>query len=268
MSQEEDVDDMNSIDIIVKEEAYEWEEEQYIEDIPTDDCTRSSEGHQISSDFTAEDPITQDTYEEQSMIPYIALDFHSQDLQFDPFIHVPPSDSSLRKKPYSCSECGRRFTMKSNLLRHLRTHTQERPFSCLVCGKCCSQKSDLIRHQRIHIGEQPYPERGTHYSFQPYLFDHNRARRGEKPFSCSECGKRYSVKSTLVEHQRMHTGEKPFPCPLCGKCFTRKSNLVEHQKTHTGEKPFSCAVCGKRFNVKSNLVRHQRIHTGERLFSF
>ncbi|XP_066461467.1 oocyte zinc finger protein XlCOF8.4-like [Eleutherodactylus coqui] len=99
--------------------------------------------------------------------------------------------------------------------------------------------------------------------------EHQRAHRGEKLYSCSECEKCFTTKGYLVVHQRIHTGEKPFSCSECGKCFTRKGYLVTHQRSHTGEKAFSCSDCGKCFTTKSYLVVHQRNHTGaEAIFMF
>ncbi|XP_069610685.1 oocyte zinc finger protein XlCOF22-like [Ranitomeya imitator] len=204
-----------------------------------------------------------------------------------------PQLPTTTKKSFSCSECGKCFNQKSDLVFHHRKHTGEKPFSCSECGKCFKHKGELVTHQRTHTGEKPFScsECGKCYSQKGNLDKHKRTHTGEKPFSCSECGKWeepfscsecgkcFNQKSCLVTHQRAHSGEKPFSCSECGKgekpfscsecgkCFTYKGNFVIHQRTHTGEKPFSCSECGKCFNQKWQLVRHQRTHTGEKPFS-
>ncbi|XP_073529873.1 oocyte zinc finger protein XlCOF7.1-like isoform X2 [Phyllobates terribilis] len=142
------------------------------------------------------------------------------------------------EKPYSCSECGKRFTNKSHLASHERGHTGEKPYSCSECGKRFTNKSNLVRHVRSHTGE--------------------------KPFSCAECGKCFTNTSDLLKHERIHTGVKPYSCSECGKCFITKAKLKDHQRSHTGQRPYSCSRCPKTFTYKSNLVRHERNHTGEK----
>ncbi|XP_073538497.1 oocyte zinc finger protein XlCOF8.4-like [Phyllobates terribilis] len=274
-------------------ETYVRGDERCKEEIPTDnctdDCTRSLKEHVIFSDVKSDDrSITPHTYEEYAIIQDIPPAFHRKDVSSDPFQQIVSIDSSqtfkenknnlrdgkhqrdhARKKPFSCSECGRCFNQKSHFLEHQRIHTGEKPFSCSECGKCFNQKSNLLEHQRIHTGEKPFScsECGKCFNQKSHLLVHQKSHTGEKPFSCLECGKCFNRKLHLLEHQRIHTGEKPFLCLECGKCFNKKSHLVSHQRIHTGEKPFSCSECGKCFAEKSNLVRHQRIHTGEKLFS-
>ncbi|XP_073408744.1 uncharacterized protein [Dendrobates tinctorius] len=265
--------------------------EQYKEEIPTgnhpDDC--ASEGHVTVTDFEAADyVITPYIYEEQDIFPDLLPALHSKNLSYVPYQEGLSFDSLQTVKqninnkrdadhekahtvenPFTCTECGKCFNCRRDLIKHKITHTREKPFSCSECKKCFTNKANLTIHQRIHTGEKPFSchECGKCFTCNGELIKHKRTHTGEKPFSCPECGKCFTKKGNLTVHQKTHTGEKPFSCPECGKCFICKGDLVLHQKTHTGERPFSCSECGKCFMKKADLIVHQRSHTGEKPFS-
>ncbi|XP_078500163.1 uncharacterized protein LOC144755271 isoform X2 [Lissotriton helveticus] len=101
--------------------------------------------------------------------------------------HQQPQKVNRR---YPCKECGKSFTVMSNLLIHERIHTGERPHHCTLCGKNFTQKGVLLRHQKMHTGERPY--------------------------QCNVCGKRFNQKHHLLRHQKTHSKTEHFPSDLYG----------------------------------------------------
>ncbi|XP_056386987.1 zinc finger protein 271-like isoform X2 [Hyla sarda] len=168
--------------------------------------------------------------------------------------------------PYVCEKCGKFYTQKVHLLEHQVVHTGEKAFSCDECGKCFMQRAVLERHERIHNGEKMFTceECGNSFNYKSHLVEHRKCHMREKPYSCSECGESFAEESMFLQHQSIHNRENPYMCLECGKCFTKKSGLDKHHQIHTGERPFSCSECGKCFSKKSVLKVHQRTHTGER----
>ncbi|XP_020895654.1 zinc finger protein 605 [Exaiptasia diaphana] len=140
--------------------------------------------------------------------------------------------TNVREK--ECSYCRKKFALKKDLTRHLRTHTGERPFECSNCKRKFTLKHHMIDYSR-------------------------------KPFEFSYCKKKFARKDILTYHLKTHTGEKPFQCSYCKKKFIRHAELTHHLKTHTSEKLFECSsmYCEKKFSRKESLKFHVQNHTEE-----
>lgn len=76
-----------------------------------------------------------------------------------PVIPPPPQLEAEAERPpgynhrrYVCQICGHRFTRPSSLKAHQTTHTRERPFECSFpgCGRSYTVRSNLRRHMLKH----------------------------------------------------------------------------------------------------------------------
>ncbi|XP_035175634.1 zinc finger protein 777-like isoform X2 [Oxyura jamaicensis] len=185
----------------------------------------------------------------------------------------------VREWSHPCTECGKRFRLKINLIIHQRSHAKEGPYECTVCEISFADKSRLVLHQAIHTQDRAFAAKvwgNTHPELRigprkklcraPHSTAHslgNRTHAGggwlgqtkEEQDTGSLSGAYFSPQSTLRNYAK-----RPLKCDLCSKFLSCSSALQRHLQTHSEKRPFRCATCKKGFTRNNHLVRHEQIH--------
>ncbi|XP_020649096.2 zinc finger and BTB domain-containing protein 6 [Pogona vitticeps] len=110
-----------------------------------------------------------------------------------------PEDSSCYPWRHQCPKCPRGFLHLENYLRHLKMH---KLFLCLQCGKTFTQKKNLNRHIRGHMGIRPFQCMVCLKTFtaKSTLQDHLNIHSGDRPYKCHCCDMDFKHKSALKKH--------------------------------------------------------------------
>lgn len=100
---------------------------------------------------------------------------------------------------HQCPKCPRGFLHLENYLRHLKMH---KLFLCLQCGKTFTQKKNLNRHIRGHMGIRPFQCSVCLKTFtaKSTLQDHLNIHSGDRPYKCHCCDMDFKHKSALKKH--------------------------------------------------------------------
>ncbi|XP_010634904.1 PR domain zinc finger protein 15 [Fukomys damarensis] len=171
------------------------------------------------------------------------------------------SESLVRykKEPSGCPVCGKVFSCRSNMNKHLLTHGDKK-YTCEICGRKFFRVDVLRDH--IHVHFKLTFGRGKEY------LKHIMEVHKEKGYGCSICHRRFALKATYHAHMVIHRENLPdpnvqkyiHPCEICGRIFNSIGNLERHKLIHTGVKSHACEQCGKSFARKDMLKEHMRVH--------
>ena len=115
---------------------------------------------------------------------------------------------------YICDQCGKSFTLGTNLSRHKQVHVNGK-FSCNNCFLKFSSQLSLDQHRRTVHGVVENPS----------------------GFCCETCGKSYKQKKHMLRHQQSHT-KQDHKCNTCNSTFKTERNLTEHMDTSHSNKSY------------------------------
>ncbi|XP_026229362.1 zinc finger protein ZFMSA12A-like [Anabas testudineus] len=171
------------------------------------------------------------------------------------------------ENPYKCSQCGKAFRRTSDMSTHRRTQCTNAAYICIKCGNSFQSMQEKFRHRCVHsVQKFDCSQCGKSFKKMYLLGKHELTHTQNRIFTCRQCGEVFSSMSELRTHQKIHPPELSNQCMQCGKFFSSAACLAAHELRHRQQKTQICVHCGKAFKNKHDLNLHMRSHTGERPF--
>ncbi|NWH73977.1 ZN783 protein, partial [Piaya cayana] len=189
----------------------------------------------------------------------------------------------VREWSHPCTECGKRFRLKINLIIHQRSHAKEGPYECATCEISFADKRHLDLHQSVHVKDRAFGAK-VWGNVHPDLRIRPRRRlcgdfcggaHGLGNGTCAggswlgqakEEPDRGSLPGACLPHQQSpKPRQRPMmKCRLCKKILSCAFSLRRHLQTHVRDRPYGCATCKKCFARRTHLLRHEKIHEREK----
>lgn len=146
--------------------------------------------------------------------------------------------------------CPRRYVLKNEVMKHIKTHKCEDLAICNGCGKAFNINY-LKKHRPNCKGK------ATKDEIVKAVADL------QKQYSCDLCGFTIFGKAFLAKHmQRTHfvlSSIDEFECAKCDEVFKTRYDLITHNRqVHAKKKIVSCEHCGRKFIKMRMLEMHQK----------
>ncbi|XP_060689815.1 PR domain zinc finger protein 15 isoform X2 [Hemiscyllium ocellatum] len=185
-----------------------------------------------------------------------------------------------KKEPSGCPVCGKVFSCRSNMNKHLLTHGDKK-YTCEICGRKFYRVDVLRDHTHVHFKDIPLMNEQQREQFISKLGitaeeTEEQSDGVNEPiphkYSCKKCQATFAKGSQYLKHLMEIHKEKGYGCTICNRRFALKATYHAHMVIHREELPDSdpnvqkyihpCDICGRIFNSTGNLERHKIIHTG------
>ena len=180
------------------------------------------------------------------------------------------------ERPHECEHCNARFTLRSNMDRHIKQqHSNKTDGSDNLNADGSKSFEDSKDSEKMLIiddieeDEQDLEEDMDDLDEEEEGIDLSKLEAmvkidgSSKPFhtffdTSDEEDESKTGNNSDDENQKSAYASAPnkIDCPFCGRTFPWISSMKRHILTHTGQKPFKCPECPLWFTTKSNCDRH------------
>ena len=163
-----------------------------------------------------------------------------------------PSDSS------QCPQCNAVFTLRCNMLKHVRSKHDGVKYPCSQCDYKATRPSTLKLHRdSVHEGvKYPCSHCDHKATSQSNLKLHIESVHEGVKYPCSHCDHKATRQSHLKTHiESVHEGVK-YPCSQCVyKATTQHSLRIHIKSAHEGVK-YPCSQCDYQAKWPQSLKKH------------
>ncbi|XP_069331036.1 PR domain zinc finger protein 15 [Eulemur rufifrons] len=183
-----------------------------------------------------------------------------------------------KKEPSGCPVCGKVFSCRSNMNKHLLTHGDKK-YTCEICGRKFFRVDVLRDHIHVHFKDIALMDDHQREEFIGKIGisseendDNSDESADSEPhkYSCKRCQLTFGRGKDYLKHIMDVHKEKGHGCSICNRRFALKATYHAHMVIHRENLPdpnvqkyiHPCEICGRIFNSIGNLERHKLIHTG------
>ncbi|XP_071994921.1 PR domain zinc finger protein 15 isoform X2 [Engystomops pustulosus] len=193
-------------------------------------------------------------------------------------MHQATDNIKYKKEPSTCPVCGKMFSCRSNMNKHLLTHGDKK-YTCEICGRKFFRVDVLRDHIHIHfkdialMNDQQREEFIGKIGISSEDNDENSDGSADSEphkYSCKRCQISFARGKEYLKHIMDIHAENGYDCSICHRRFALKATYHAHMVIHRENLPdpevqkyiHPCEVCGRIFNSIGNLERHKLIHSG------
>uniref|UniRef100_A0A8C6XZK1 PR domain zinc finger protein 15 n=1 Tax=Naja naja TaxID=35670 RepID=A0A8C6XZK1_NAJNA len=194
------------------------------------------------------------------------------------FEHNAENMVRYKKEPSRCPVCGKIFSCRSNMNKHLLTHGDKK-YTCEICGRKFFRVDVLRDHIHVHFKDIAIMDDHQREEFIGKIGisseendDNSDGSVDSEPhkYSCKRCQLTFGRGKEYLKHIMEVHKEKGYGCSICNRRFALKATYHAHMVIHRENLPdpnvqkyiHPCEICGRIFNSIGNLERHKLIHTG------
>ncbi|XP_029923965.1 PR domain zinc finger protein 15 isoform X2 [Myripristis murdjan] len=188
--------------------------------------------------------------------------------------------TKYKKEPSPCPICGKVFSCRSNMNKHLLTHGDKK-YTCEICGRKFFRVDVLRDHIHVHFKDIALMDEQEREEFIRKIGisagdsdetddDEEECDPEHHKYNCKKCQLTFAKGKEYLKHIMEQHKERGYGCGICNRRFALKATYNAHLVIHREQLPdpavqkyiHPCEICGRIFNSIGNLERHKIIHTG------